>query len=400
MDLNVLVKNKRYKDLFVISRYLYRIGKPIISDEVYDKLERSFRENNILPEYLNRTYDDDPIPAELLKEFNLLHLIPKETKSNSEFVRQLDEDKSLSIKALTTVEEVFNFIKGVEGEDIIVSLKVDGVNSKTLYVDGNYELSLSRARDGDAIDYTKNIKNCLPKNIETDKKFVKVFAECFVFEKYLPVLRRLDPDSYKTPKSSAISLLRVSHDIQHYKYLKVLAFAVDGVSDITTKEEEFKYLQQNGFTVSPYKVFKAESIPKDFNNFEKWLLDVCDLFSSNTSAIPSDGLVFEVNNLKYEATITNQYSSRNIAVKLAQWKHKKYKGVVEEILIEQKRVKASCRVKIKPIKTADSCSAEYINVFNPSILISQGINVGSEIEFERNSGAVNILLYGKRLDSF
>lgn len=60
----------------------------------------------------------------------------------------------------------------------------------------------------------------------------------------------------------------------------------------------------------------------------------------------------------------------------------------------------SCRVKIKPIKTADSCSAEYINVFNPSILISQGINVGSEIEFERNSGAVNILLYGKRLDSF
>lgn len=400
MDLNILIKNKRYKDLFILSRFLYRIGKPIINDATYDKIERQFRENNILPEYLNRTYDDDPVPTELLKEFNLLHLIPKETKSNSEFANQLDEDKSLSIKALTTVEEVFNFIKGINGQDVIVSLKIDGVNSKTLYVDGKYELSLSRARDGNAIDYTKNIKNCLPANIETDKRFVKVFAECFVFEQYLPVLRKLDPKSYKTPKSSAISLLRVTHDVQHYKYLKALAFSVDGVEGIKTKEEEFKYLQQNGFTVSPYKVFKADSIPKDIKNFENWLLAVCDLFSNKTSAIPSDGLVFEVNDLSYVATISNQYSSRNIAVKLAQWKHKKYKGIVEEIIIEQKRVKASCRVKIKPIKTADSCSAEYINVFNPSILISQGINVGSEIEFERNSGAVNILLYGKRLDSF
>ena len=400
MDIKGLQNANRYEDLFILARYLYRIGRPIMNDTDYDKLEKTFRQHGVLSDYLNRTYDDDPIPVELLKELNLEHFIIEQKGSKSKYVSALDEEKSLSIRAVTSIDEVFSFVEGVRGQDLIMSLKLDGVNSKSLYVNGDFELCLSRARAGEGIDYTKNIRNILPSKINNTSKFTKVFSESFVFESYLPTLRELDPSSYKTPKSSALSLLRVTHGAEHYKYLKSLAFAVEGVDGLNTKEDEFKYLKDNGFETAPYVVFKSESIPKDRILFEKWLLKVCDLFHSKTLAVPSDGLVFEVNDLSYDATINNQYSTRNIAIKLSHWKHKKSKGIVEDIILEQRRVKASCRVKIKSTQTADGCSADYINVFNPSIIISQGITIGSEIEFERNSGAVNCLLYGKRLDAF
>lgn len=400
MDIKGLQKANRYEDLFILARYLYRIGRPIMNDQEYDKLEKVFRQHGLLLDYLNRTYDDDPVPVKLLEELNLTHLIPQKSGSTSEYAFALDEEKSLSIKAVTTVDEVYSFVEGVRGQDLIMSLKLDGVNSKSLYVDGNFELCLSRARSGDGIDYTKNIRNILPSSINNTSKFTKVFSESFVLENYLPVLRQIDPTSYKTPKSSAISLLRVTHEDKHYKYLKSLAFTVEGVEGLKTKEDELKYLKANGFNTTPYLVFKADSIPKERLAFEQWLLNICKVFHDKTQAIPSDGLVLEVNDLSFESNINHQYSSKNIAIKLAQWKHKKYKGIVEDIILEQKRVKASCRVKIKSMHTADGCSADYINVFNPSIIINQGITIGSEVEFERNSGAVNCLLYGKRLDAF
>ena len=50
------------------------------------------------------------------------------------------------------------------------------------------------------------------------------------------------------------------------------------------------------------------------------------------------------------------------------------------------------------MQTNDACEAKIINIFNPSILIHNDIKVGDFVYFERNSGAVNILIHGKRLD--
>lgn len=55
-------------------------------------------------------------------------------------------------------------------------------------------------------------------------------------------------------------------------------------------------------------------------------------------------------------------------------------------------------VKIEPIKSSDGCNATYINAFNPGIVIENDLYVGKEVWFERNAGAVNILIHGKRLE--
>ena len=50
------------------------------------------------------------------------------------------------------------------------------------------------------------------------------------------------------------------------------------------------------------------------------------------------------------------------------------------------------------METVDGCTAQFINVFNPAILISNHIRIGSLIHFERNSDAVNILIQNDRLE--
>ena len=73
MTLQEILASKRLGDIFILARYFYRIGEPIISDQVYEKIVaavKHFRPENLVA-YLDRTYDDDPVPIELLKEIGV-----------------------------------------------------------------------------------------------------------------------------------------------------------------------------------------------------------------------------------------------------------------------------------------------------------------------------------------
>lgn len=396
MNLQPLVKDKRIEDLYILSRFMYRIGKPIIKDEIYDRLERGLKSENILEDYISRTYDDDPIPYDLLKEFNLMEYIPS-MGSNSPYAKFLDEEKSLSIRAVRDYEEAFVYFKAVRGEELIISLKGDGINSKSLYVKDVLEVSLSRARKGLGFDLTKNICKVIPTSIKTKQEQVKVFSESFAYNRALQYLRSKYGGDYKTEKSSAISMLRVAHDIEDYKYLESLAFYAEGLPNVEKHSDILEELKRQGFHVVPYVVLKPNSVPDNFDDFKEWLDKICTLFYEKTTVFPSDGLVVDVNRLDYEATVKNQYSDRNIALKLNQWSFKTYYGKVTEIVFEQRRVRMSCRVKIEPLKTSDGCDAKVVNIYNPKILIDNGIKVGSIVPFERNSGAINTLVRADKM---
>lgn len=414
MDLSAL--EDRYEDLYVLSRFMYRIGEPILDDESFNNVEKYIKDINALPEYTSRTYDDDPIPFKLITEFGLNSYIP-DLGSSSEYAKYLDEEKSLSIQPYTNYTDTFNFCMAKKA-DLIISLKTDGVNTKSLYMNKLFRLSLSRGRSGNGLDFTRNMSRILPStldvslltkdktnklelnksNIEEQFSEVKVYCETFVEESYLPVLRnKYDSQGYKTAKSSAISLLRVDREPGDYQHLKALAFHAEGLPNVKTKEDILKTLESLGFTVVPYCVFKWEDIPKDKEDFIEWMNAICEVFYVQTEMYPSDGLVIEVNDLEYSETVSGIYSNRNMALKLNYWSFTRYMAEVEDVILEQQKVKCSCRVKIKPVRTKDGCDAKIVNVHNPKILITNNINIGSKIVFERNSGAINTLVYGKAL---
>lgn len=398
------MKNKRWGAIFILARYLYRVGEePLISDAMYDNLVTVLKRDyyDSAKEYLERTYDEDPIPYTLLEEVGIepVKFVTKEGRE--ELYAQLDEEKSLSINSVTSYEEIFPFFSKFRRlqKDLVMSIKMDGINTKMLYVEDKFGVSVSRARDGLGFDFTDQLAYVVPSEIETGIKELKITGESYVVKEAIPLLRnKYNNSRYKTSKSSAISMLRVQHSPSDYKYLKTKVFAADGLSD--TLEGTYSKLNELGFDVVPYLVVSYQEIPDNLAEFTIWLKSKLDILYEEQMKddMPADGVVVAVNDLLWDDTITNQYSDKQIACKFEYWKFDVYRAKVTQILTEQRRVNVSVKVKIEPMTTADDCEARVINIFNPSILIENDIKEGTEVFFERNSGAVNILVHGKKLD--
>lgn len=398
------MSEKRWASIFILSRYLYRVGEePLVSDAMYDQLTKAIRSsgNKEMLCYLNRTYDDDPIPYDLLKEAHIEPVKFVSHEGRETLYAQLDEEKSLSINSVTTYEEAYNFFMYFKAlnKDLVISLKMDGINTKMLYVNDKFGVAVSRARDGVGFDFTDQLVNVLPLEIKTGKTEVKITGESYVIKSGIPILRdKYDSNKYKTSKSSAISMLRVLHAPTDYKYLKTRVFSAEGLCD--TLCGTYKVLESLGFDTVPYCYIVIDEVPSDFIFFKSWLKSYFDsLYKIQVdNDIPADGIVVAVNDLLWNDTITNQYSNKQLALKFEYWKFDVYRAVVTDILTEQRRVNVSTKVRIAPLVTSDDCEARIINTFNPAVLIENNIKVGTEVFFERNSGAVNILIHGKRLE--
>lgn len=404
MTIQQMIQEKRYAAIYVLARYFYRIGEPVISDELYDNIEKLFREKyyDRFAEYLERTYDDDPIPTELLKILGV-NPVPV-ASSNTErlnLYNYLNEDKSFSIRSVTNYDDAFLFFSGAKErkQDVCISLKVDGVNTKMLYVDDKFALSLSRGRDeGNSFDYTDNSSLIMPPVFASGKKMLNLVGESFVLDEGLLFLRKKydKPNGYVSGKSSAISMLRVRHDVEDYSFLKTAIFSANIGSTLT---ESFDILEQNGFLVVPHFLVKYSQIPVTLEEFKVWAKsEIFDRMWSMHGFFPSDGIVAEINDLSWTGMQHNQYVDRQLALKFEQWSYKLYKGYVKSIRIEQRRVLCSVRVEIEPLVTSDGNTARIINVFNPSILIKNNLHEGMPVFFERNSNAFNNVIYGENLE--
>lgn len=402
MTLNDLIEQKDYGSLYILARYFYRIGEPILQDSLYDQMEQLLKANcPDLKEYFERTYDDDPVPTELLAKLGYEDKTQTGAMKaeRSELFESMNEDKSLSIRSVTSYADSWAFFEHARENklDLMTSLKMDGDNTKMLYMDGKYKIAMSRGRRGNSFDFTDTLKNIMPATLQTTQKELRVFGESYVDESALPYLRKkYDPDKYKTCKSAAMSMLRVAHDTEDYQYLNTRVFMAEGLED--TLSAMFVNLEAQGVKTAPYHLVKWEEIPDNFEDFKVWLKqDVLDRMAELSRGIPSDGVVVEVNDLLWDEVVTNQYSNRRLALKFEHWDFRYTKGVITGILIEQRRVYKSVRVTIDPVVQYDGCTATTINTFDLAVLIDNDLCVGKEILFEKNSGAVNILIHGDKL---
>lgn len=403
-----LLATDRHFAIYVLARYMYCYDEPIMGNPQYTALEDALHvvlgDNAEFMEYYNRTYDDDPVPTELLAELGIKPIEMISTEGRSEYFASLNEDKSMSIDSVTDYRGAYDFMQERRKlkQDVMTSIKMDGINTKTLFVDGEFKLALSRGRSAiSAFDFTDKVilQDKFNTHLPTDVKELQVFGESFVEAAGLQRLRdRYNADGYKTNKSAAISLLRVKHGIEDYHYLHTKIFAAEGLA--STQSETFRILEKSGFDVTPYKLVKWEEIPADYDEFKAFLKKNVFSYLHDEQVrltIPADGVVLEVNDMSWGGTTSGKYCTRQLACKFEHWAFDYYKGIVTNIVFTQKRVSTSVRVEIEPMETNDGCKARVINIFNPGILISNHINVGTEVTFERNAGAVNVLIHGVRL---
>lgn len=390
-------RNKRNELLLL--RAGYRYGHPFVDDDTYniilDWYTYSFKELSFLRE---QTYDDDvydDILLSVLKTTGILCNTSKKTIIDEEIKNSLDQEKSTSILPVEDYNTVFDFLQKDGFESILFSLKIDGVNTKKGYSNGKFVAGLSRGRSSEGLDYTDSLSRVVPLTLNTKSKFVSITSEAFVDEDYLSILRKKYPDKqYKTPKSSAISMLRNSsnYNSEDFKHLHIMSFDSDGLGK--DKLEVYKSLQEQGFKVPPHIIIYKKDIPKSLDDFIVWLDDniLEPLHSKQLELhLPSDGVVCE--KIGVTSSMRNdQYSDSNIAIKFSYWSSTVYTTKVTNILFEQKRVNASLVLEVEPVITNDGNVATRVNGSNLSLLMKNGITIGSTIQFTRKSSAYNVLV--------
>lgn len=396
-------------DLIMYFRACYRFGFPVIDDKSFDVLEDLYISTYPALSFLEeQTYDDDEYNSIVMNAVKMsgvrnvgksaaASLNKMNLADNPEYA-DLNTEKSTSIRPVITPEEAFEFWRNAPSCRVHFSLKIDGVNTKALFSSEEgkgLELSISRGRATDSIDYTEALKNALQsKGVTGEALFGRVTGESFVGLNDLKIIqnRYVDKD-YKTPKSTAMAMLRAPGNfmVEDYKYLSFFAFDYNGMRP----DKAFKELQAAGLQVPPYLIFDGKDIPRtSVEEFNNWLIpNVLDPMwdFGEKLGIGSDGVVmYLLADINTERN--DKYSDSNIAIKYHHWAAATYVSRVKRIVFEQKRVEASIVLEIEPVVMRDKNTATRVGVGSPDILICDNVRVGDMIEFERKSEAYNVYL--------
>lgn len=324
-DLSSAVKSlldaHHFEDAFALIRYAYRIGDPVVTDKDYDAFESAFRENFPGSMYATQTYDDDPVPYNLLHSFGITPITFNSSDDYNDMVTALNDDKSLSMSSVTKIEDAWPYFQMLRSNklDFMASLKTDGVNTKMLYYKGDLLISLSRGRGAaNSLDYMTGSSKIMPRSISNynDIEKLRITGESYVDKDKLQYLRdKYDVNRYKTSKSSAISMLRTEHAKEDYKYLHTAVFAAEGLEN--TLQKMFNHLAMEGFETVPHELHSWTEIPDTFEEFKDWLpLHVMAPIARAEKDMPSDGCAIEVNDLTWVGVQHDQYSNRQHCFKI------------------------------------------------------------------------------------
>lgn len=388
-----------------IARCMYANGLNYMSDAEYDDAVQTLAANGIA---LDPIYENDTVPYEAF--LTVLHLskddVNKMLKISdstdgttlAEDIDLLNETESLGISAVTTFEDAFSWFQTHINQEVVISAKIDGINTRRLYrsVGGKleYRAALTRGRKSDPINVTTNMTYASPTRITSDiATDLIVYSETTVPTSTIDIINDKYETDYTIPRGLAVALMRVDrYDADDYSYLQSYVFRVDyGIS----LSEGIDMAKQLGFKTVPYILYtyKGES----FDLFKNAISEIMHKLKSITDSwdIVTDGMVAELNNRHDYSSlaISNGYSGGNIALKIGLWCPGVYTSTVRAFDFSQQADRCSCVAIVDPVTAKGGQKISRVNCYNPSVLFNNGIQIGSDIRFEyKNETTVNILL--------
>lgn len=397
--------SEKEMDVLYLARYFYKYGfngKEFLSDRKYqillDKLE-SVNPDHIL---LNRLWSNDPIPYEILKKYNLpiakvvnkSEYLPREILDLKEkYKHQISiyaEDLlNRSIKLYRTFDDISRWFMVMPAAKYHASVKADGINYSATYIKGNLVDVTTRSRDGDGIDITYQGRLLLPTKIDTEEEIIKISGEIVLPFECLPYFREKYNKPYKTARNSVNSVLLTCEDAEDIRKLIALTFKVKSEL-LNTLEDEFRWLENNGFITTPNATFtyngNTESFKEVFSKFEPFRRNL---------AYGSDGLVVAVNdsNHFYELGGTSTHFNGNIACKVGVWDATSYTTTVLGLDWTYNTTKITPVLIVDPVETETGQTVSRINAHHLQRLLDLGITLGSEVSFNYVSDCYVELVY-------
>lgn len=331
---------------FIIARWAYAIGEPIMNDVEYNSLEKKLKAEMPDDEYVNRSWSNDPCPLELLEKYNLLRL-----RRNIKMGYNAE-----SIAASTTEEEVrAEFLSLAEKSRL--SFKIDGWNFSKNFYNGKYISSNTRGRMGSEKD-TDILRGIGPDEVPYMGRVTVTGELSIPNDAWKTFQLRYSNTAQRSSVSTAIAN-------NEKESLEFLAFNIDVEGGLPEGTDKYELLRKLGFK-TPYFVW--------VNNYKQLLKGIEHL--SNRSSVYNyltDGVVLE-----------NSEVQR--AIRLGAWSETIFRSYVTGYTERPGAYGTSMVVNIREINVRGN-SRENVNIYNVANIVENNLQIGSPICFTVRSSA-------------
>lgn len=262
--------------LIIHHKSLYYSGSPEISDHQYDAYEDELKKL-------------DP-------ENSVLSLVGN-VSTNLEKVKH--DQKMLSLDKVYTLEEL---IKWKGSDEIVSTLKVDGVSCSLVYENGHLVLAKTRGDGSFGEDITEKVRwiEELPKTINLKEK-IEIRGELYANEKnFFSLSDEMLKRGLEKPTSQrniVAGLMGRKEHIDLCRFITFMGFDVLGLNSLKTELEKEKILSENGFKTPRITLHKNKTtIEEEIENARVFMSE---------GDYQIDGVVFTYNDISKQNELGN-----------------------------------------------------------------------------------------------
>lgn len=329
---------------FIIARWMYSIGEPIMSDAEYTLLLNTIQKTDPDNPYVHRSWSSDPCPVELLKEYGMEDAIRNIVLS----------DKTESIPSINDWGSLEAMYKDLD-EEATMSYKHDGWNVQASYYNGELVQFQTRGRSNDAMS-VEILKHRVPKKIPALGRRTVCMEATVSNENYKIVKAELNNRSQRGSVSSCLARS------DYAKYIDLHAFSIIGDEQMLNP---FPTLQEWGFQTVKWWIVH------NYNELVEGIQNASRLVESYGS--PTDGLVIR--------------SSLTRAIRVAAWEEPIYHSYVTGYDETYGMHRVGVKAKIKPIAMRNS-TQRLVSCTNYQRIIDNNLQIGYPIAFRLSSMAI------------
>ncbi len=354
---------KRMKELIPLltqaSRAYYQEDRELMSNYEYDKL---YDELVKLEAETGITLAGSPTT---MVGYEALEELPKEAH----------EKPMLSLDKTKDVETLRSF---VGTHKTLLSWKLDGLTIVLTYQDGKLEKAVTRGNGviGEVITNNARVFKNIPLQISHKGNLV-LRGEAIItysdFEKINSEIEDVDA-KYKNPRNLCSGSVRqLNNEITAKRNVHFYAFSLvqaEGVDFQNSVEQQFLWLQKQGFDVVEYRAVTQDTLDEAMQYFEHQVSE---------NDFPSDGLVALYDDIAYGASLgsTAKFPRNAFAFK---WKDEIKETTLREIEWSPSRTGLINPVAIFDPVELEGTTVSRASVHNVSILKELQLGIGDKIQ--------------------
>lgn len=209
--------------------------------------------------------------------------------------------------SLGKTKSINDLIKFSNGEDCIISLKMDGLTVLNTYENGKLIQSETRGdgEEGELITHNAKVFDNLPLQINNTYRF-EIEGEAIITKNDFELInsKLSEENKYKNPRNLVSGSVRqLDNKIAKERHVKFVAWKIPfGFTHFT---EGFNFAQNIGFEVVPYVTYnsKTDDIGKKIEELKAIAED---------KSYPIDGLVITYDNVEYGKSLDLRVITLNI----------------------------------------------------------------------------------------